>query len=282
MTPAELKWGPAPPALPPGAQIAVLDGDPGKDGFFTLRLKFPDGYKIAPHWHPTDENIVIVSGTFMMGLGEKRNEASMHALAARLVHRSCRRPAATTRRRRAKRWCRSTGRVRSSSTTSIPLTTLQDDEIEPVRSSGSRAGHVIVQDHVDIEPDRTQPWHALEALDQGTVRTASPGRDCRGAGETKRARASALTKSGCSRSGSSHASRSNVVAQKNPESTARANCAAPASVAPEPCVGARDVEDRFGIGIAGRQGVEQRRDTPGASPSAATAGCAGTRAVVAS
>jgi hypothetical protein len=48
MTPAELKWGPAPPALPPGAQIAVLDGDPGKDGFFTLRLKFPDGYKIAP------------------------------------------------------------------------------------------------------------------------------------------------------------------------------------------------------------------------------------------
>ena len=80
MTPAELKWGPAPPALPPGAQIAVLDGDPGKDGFFTLRLKFPDGYKIAPHWHPTDENIVIVAGTFMMGMGEKRTEASMHAL----------------------------------------------------------------------------------------------------------------------------------------------------------------------------------------------------------
>ena len=80
MTPSELKWGPAPPVLPPGAQIAVLDGDPGKDGFFTLRLKFPDGYKIAPHWHPTDENIVIVSGTFMMGLGEKRNEGSMHAL----------------------------------------------------------------------------------------------------------------------------------------------------------------------------------------------------------
>jgi quercetin dioxygenase-like cupin family protein len=80
ITPAELKWGPAPPSLPPGAQIAVLDGDPGKDGFFTLRLKFPDGYKIAPHWHPTDENIVVVSGTFMMGLGEKRDDASMHAL----------------------------------------------------------------------------------------------------------------------------------------------------------------------------------------------------------
>jgi quercetin dioxygenase-like cupin family protein len=80
VTPSELKWGPAPPVLPAGAQIAVLDGDPGKDGFFTLRLKFPDGYKIAPHWHPTDENIVVVAGTFMMGLGEKRNDAAMHAL----------------------------------------------------------------------------------------------------------------------------------------------------------------------------------------------------------
>src|SRR4030095_12579939 len=85
MTPADLKWGPAPPVLPPGAQIAVLDGRPGKDGCVTLRLKFPDGYKIAPHWHPTDENIVIVSGTFMMGLGEKRNEASMHALTPALL-----------------------------------------------------------------------------------------------------------------------------------------------------------------------------------------------------
>ena len=82
VTPAELKWGAAPPVLPPGAQIAVLDGDPGKDGFFSLRLKFPDGYKIAPHWHPTDENIVVVSGTFVMGMGDTRNEATMHALPA--------------------------------------------------------------------------------------------------------------------------------------------------------------------------------------------------------
>lgn len=82
MTPAELKWGPAPSVLPPGAQIAVLDGDPGKDGFFTLRLKFPDGYTIAPHWHPTDENIVVVSGTFVMGLGDKREAATMHSLPA--------------------------------------------------------------------------------------------------------------------------------------------------------------------------------------------------------
>ena len=45
LTPAAMKWGPAPPVLPAGAQIAVLDGDPGKAGPFTIRFKFPDGYK---------------------------------------------------------------------------------------------------------------------------------------------------------------------------------------------------------------------------------------------
>lgn len=81
-TPAQLQWGPAPPVLPAGAQIAVLDGDPTREGFFTIRLKFPDGYKIAPHWHPTDENIVVISGVFTMGLGDKRNDATMHELPA--------------------------------------------------------------------------------------------------------------------------------------------------------------------------------------------------------
>jgi quercetin dioxygenase-like cupin family protein len=69
---AQTKWGPAPPALPPGAQMAVLDGDPSKAGTpFTIRAKFPDGYKVPPHWHPTDENVVVIKGTLMMGVGEK-------------------------------------------------------------------------------------------------------------------------------------------------------------------------------------------------------------------
>lgn len=81
-TPAELQWGPAPPSLPAGAQLAVLDGDPGKAVPFTMRLKMPDGYKIAPHWHSSDENITIVAGTFMMGLGDQADAARLHALPA--------------------------------------------------------------------------------------------------------------------------------------------------------------------------------------------------------
>jgi quercetin dioxygenase-like cupin family protein len=78
LTPGDLKWGPAPPVLPAGAQIAVLDGDPMTPGFFTLRLKFPDGYKVPPHWHPTDENIVVVQGTFRAGMGEALTDAELH------------------------------------------------------------------------------------------------------------------------------------------------------------------------------------------------------------
>jgi hypothetical protein len=44
----DIKWGPAPPSIPPGAQAAVLYGDPTKEGLFALRLKLPKGYHIAP------------------------------------------------------------------------------------------------------------------------------------------------------------------------------------------------------------------------------------------
>src|ERR1043166_5466679 len=62
----EIKWGEAPPDLPKGAQLAVLHGDPSKKAPFTLRLKMPDGYKIAPHWHTKDEQLTILSGTFIL------------------------------------------------------------------------------------------------------------------------------------------------------------------------------------------------------------------------
>jgi hypothetical protein len=71
-SPAVMKWGPAPSVVPKGAEAAVLAGDPFKDGAaYTLRLKMPDGYRIAPHWHPTDENVTVLSGTLGAGMGDK-------------------------------------------------------------------------------------------------------------------------------------------------------------------------------------------------------------------
>lgn len=65
----ELTWGPAPAIFPAGAQMAVMQGDPGGNALFTVRLRIPDGYKIPPHTHPTDENVTVVSGTFLVGMG---------------------------------------------------------------------------------------------------------------------------------------------------------------------------------------------------------------------
>src|SRR5678816_3756849 len=71
LAPEEAKWGPAPPFIPAGAQLAVLSGDPTKPVPYTIRLKFPANYAIPAHSHPTDENVVVVSGAVTFGMGEK-------------------------------------------------------------------------------------------------------------------------------------------------------------------------------------------------------------------
>src|SRR4051812_21051898 len=83
-TPQEAQWGPAPPALPAGAQIAVLSGDPTKPVAYTVRLKFPANYAIAAHSHPTDENVVITTGGLTFGMGDKlmKNAAANKTLMA--------------------------------------------------------------------------------------------------------------------------------------------------------------------------------------------------------
>jgi quercetin dioxygenase-like cupin family protein len=80
--PQEIKWGPAPAMLPPGAEAAVLFGDPSKEGYFVLRLKFPAGYSVAPHTHPVDEVVTVISGTFSMGMGETADRRKAQPLPA--------------------------------------------------------------------------------------------------------------------------------------------------------------------------------------------------------
>ena len=77
---AKLKWGPAPAVFPKGAKMAVVSGDPSKSGPFTVALAFPSGYRIAPHWHPADENVVVKSGTLLVGMGDKADRKAMKAM----------------------------------------------------------------------------------------------------------------------------------------------------------------------------------------------------------
>ena len=73
-----ITWGPAPAVFPPGAQLAVLEGDPSKSEEFTVRLRMPSGYKIPPHTHPTDEHVTVVSGQFKGGMGSTFDESAMN------------------------------------------------------------------------------------------------------------------------------------------------------------------------------------------------------------
>jgi hypothetical protein len=77
-TPDQVKWGPAPPFLPAGAQLAVLEGDPmAASGDYTIRLKMPAGYKVAPHTHPYRENVTVISGTLKVGMGDQFDASKM-------------------------------------------------------------------------------------------------------------------------------------------------------------------------------------------------------------
>ena len=75
-----VKWGPAPPSLPPGAQAAILLGSPAKEGPFVLRLKFPAGYIVPPHRHSKDEFVTVLSGKFVVAHGERVDRTSLKRL----------------------------------------------------------------------------------------------------------------------------------------------------------------------------------------------------------
>ena len=81
-TPSQLTWQPGPPSLLPGAQMAVLEGDPNKPGFFAMRLRFPDGYRIMPHTHPRHERVTILAGTLNLGHGATFDRAAAQPLPA--------------------------------------------------------------------------------------------------------------------------------------------------------------------------------------------------------
>ena len=78
---ADIDWKPGPPSLPAGAQFALLEGDPSKAGYFALQIKMPDGYVIPPHWHPVQERVTVLSGTFHLGQGKAVNRQAAQALA---------------------------------------------------------------------------------------------------------------------------------------------------------------------------------------------------------
>lgn len=84
--PGTLQWGDAPPVLPKGGKVAILDGDPFKPGPYVIRLKMPPGYKIPPHWHSHAENVTVISGELSLGMGDTLDMKSAQTLKAGGFH----------------------------------------------------------------------------------------------------------------------------------------------------------------------------------------------------
>lgn len=82
VAPADLKFTDGPPGLPPGIKVAVLHGDPRSPGLYVARAQLPANYTIPPHWHPADETVTVVSGTIMMGMGDKLDPRAAQPIAA--------------------------------------------------------------------------------------------------------------------------------------------------------------------------------------------------------
>jgi quercetin dioxygenase-like cupin family protein len=80
VSPQDIKWGPAPASLPSGAELAVLYGDPSKEGEFAMRLKGAKGYHIAPHTHPKPEIVTVISGSVRLGMGETADHGKAQQL----------------------------------------------------------------------------------------------------------------------------------------------------------------------------------------------------------
>jgi hypothetical protein len=81
LVPADkVQWSAAPPSLPAGAQISVLEGDPGAKGPVTLRLKFPANYTVPPHWHSMTERVTVLSGALNVGMGKTLDRPGSQSL----------------------------------------------------------------------------------------------------------------------------------------------------------------------------------------------------------
>jgi len=77
-----IEWKPGPAAIPPGAKMAVLEGDPTKEGPFVVRFQFPAGYHIAAHTHPKTERVTVISGALYLATGESLDRNSAKQLPA--------------------------------------------------------------------------------------------------------------------------------------------------------------------------------------------------------
>jgi quercetin dioxygenase-like cupin family protein len=82
LTPAEIAWTPGPASMPPGSEVAIMEGDPKQEGLVTMRLSLPPNYQLPPHTQSNVERVTVISGTLYFGHGEQMEPAKAKELPA--------------------------------------------------------------------------------------------------------------------------------------------------------------------------------------------------------
>lgn len=77
--PDEIEWKPQ-PALPGGAQISMIHGNPEKEESYLFRLRVPPKISVMPHSHPEERIYTVISGVFFVGFGDKFNQDQLQRL----------------------------------------------------------------------------------------------------------------------------------------------------------------------------------------------------------
>jgi hypothetical protein len=80
--PEKIKWEPGPASLMPGTKMAILEGDPSKEGLFTMRLWMPDEFVVSPHWHTQIEHVTVLAGILNFGMGDRFDRGATRPMTA--------------------------------------------------------------------------------------------------------------------------------------------------------------------------------------------------------
>ena len=68
VAPEQLVWK----FILPGAEMAVVSGNPDKKGgMYVIRIRTKGEVAVPPHWHPREEHITVLEGSFLLAHGDK-------------------------------------------------------------------------------------------------------------------------------------------------------------------------------------------------------------------
>ena len=80
VAPGEVTW--AESRTRPGSKIAILEGNPSMPGTFMALARLPANYEVAPHYHPSTERGVVITGSLYVGMGARADRAKVKHLPA--------------------------------------------------------------------------------------------------------------------------------------------------------------------------------------------------------